>query len=191
MEFRGSSEVEAEGLRRVWLIPPSGKDVVPHFDFLDQTRSKGKPHRRGQWHYPVVWYATWVVLLLLFPVLTYGMAFWRLPAQSLPFGCLVASFVLSAACTLFISPSSPGRGLGGTIASTMAIFGVVFLGFVLTRTDYSRAITLGIFTSALVLVPAPLRRNCGTAPSSGAWRPAGSGGRGVVRIAGYTRDSGA
>lgn len=39
--------------------------------------------------------------------------------------------------------------------STTAIFGVVFLGFVLTRTDYSRAITLGIFTSALVLVPAP------------------------------------
>ncbi|WP_354208714.1 MULTISPECIES: hypothetical protein [unclassified Bradyrhizobium] len=31
----------------------------------------------------------------------------------------------------------------------MAIFGVVFLGFVLTRTDYSRAITLGIFTSVL------------------------------------------
>ncbi|MGY3365312.1 cytochrome c2 [Bradyrhizobium sp. GM2.4] len=156
MELRGSTEVETEGLRRVWLIPPSEKDVGPHFDFLNQTRSKGKPHRRGQWHYPVVWYAMCVVLLLLFPVLTCGMAFWRLPpARSLPFGCLMASFVLSAACTLLIRPSSPGRGLGGTIASTMAIFGVVFLGFVLTRTDYSRAITLGIFTSALVLVPAP------------------------------------
>ncbi|UPJ40051.1 hypothetical protein IVB40_22295 [Bradyrhizobium sp. 40] len=43
--------------------------------------------------------------------------------------------------------------MGWTIVSTTAIFGVVFLGFVLT--NYSRAITLGIFTSALVLVPAP------------------------------------
>ncbi|MET4275868.1 hypothetical protein ABIB68_004183 [Bradyrhizobium sp. F1.2.2] len=75
MEFRGSTEVETEGLRRVWLIPPSEKDVGSHFDFLNQTRSKGKPHRRGQWHYPLVWYAMCVVLLLLFPVLTYGWHF--------------------------------------------------------------------------------------------------------------------
>lgn len=61
MELRGSTEVETEGLRRVWLIPPSEKDVGPHFDFLNQTRSKGKPHRRGQWHYPVVWYSMCVV----------------------------------------------------------------------------------------------------------------------------------
>jgi cytochrome c2 len=41
------------------------------------------------------------------------------------------------------------------VVSTMAIFGAVFLGFVLTKTDYSRTITLGVFMSALVLVPAP------------------------------------
>ncbi|MCK1341515.1 PQQ-dependent sugar dehydrogenase [Bradyrhizobium sp. 38] len=45
--------------------------------------------------------------------------------------------------------------MGRTIAATTAIYGVVFLGFVLAKADYSRAITLGIFTSALVLVPAP------------------------------------
>lgn len=42
-----------------------------------------------------------------------------------------------------------------TTVSTTAIFGAVFLGFLLTKTDFSRAVTTGIFLSALVLIPAP------------------------------------
>jgi cytochrome c2 len=41
------------------------------------------------------------------------------------------------------------------VVSTTAIFGVVFLGFIVTRTDFSRAITIATFLCAVVLVPAP------------------------------------
>lgn len=158
MELRAPIGLQAEELRKARNIPCSSKEVVPRFRLLDPAQAKAKPSRREPppWRYPVLWYATSVALLLLFAMVNFGTALWRLPrAQSLPFGCLVASFVLSAACTFLIRPSLPGRRMGWTIVSTMAIFGVVFLGFVLTKTDYSRAITLGIFTSALVIVPAP------------------------------------
>ncbi|MCK1305943.1 MULTISPECIES: hypothetical protein [unclassified Bradyrhizobium] len=149
----------SEEFRQTRIVPSSRKGVVTRFKLLDQTGAKANPGRRQRpsGYYLVLWYATSVALLLLFPILSFGMPLWRLPAaQSLPFGCLMASFVLSAAYTLLIQPpSSPVLRFGWTIVATMAIFGVVFLGFVLTKADYSRAITLGIFTSALVLVPAP------------------------------------
>jgi cytochrome c2 len=67
----------------------------------------------------------------------------------------VAAFFLSAACTLCIRPSPRWFGLGWIVVFTTAIFGAVFFGFVVTRTDFSRAITISVFISALVLVPAP------------------------------------
>ncbi|WP_407122594.1 PQQ-dependent sugar dehydrogenase [Bradyrhizobium sp. STM 3561] len=111
---------------------------------------------RPSWRYLLLWYALSTAVLLVFPHLNFGVALWRLPAtQTHPFGALVAAFVLSAACTIPLRHSLRGWGLGWAIVSTMAIFGAIFLGFLLTKTDYSRAITLGVFMSALLLVPAP------------------------------------
>jgi len=158
MVFGRRAELVIDESREARIVPSSNKRAVTRFELRDQMGAKTSPDRRQlpSWHYLVLWYATSVALLLLFPILNFGVPLWRLPtAQSLPFGCLVASFVLSAASTLLIRPSFPGQRLSWTIVSTMATFGVVFLGFVLTKADYSRAITLGIFTSALVLVPAP------------------------------------
>lgn len=158
MELRGNIEIATEEFRKTRIVPSSRKGVVRRFELLEQTGARANPCRRQRpsWRYLVLWYVTSVALLLLFPILSFGPSLWRLPAaQSLPFGCLIASFVPSAAYTPLIPPSSPGLRLGRTIVATTTIFGVVFLGFVLAKADYSRAITLGIFTSALVLVPAP------------------------------------
>lgn len=140
---------------------PRGTGAVPslqgtQIEIVHHARAKVRPDRRQQrsWRYAVLWYAICVALLLLFS--NFSFPRWQAPATKLlPPGCLVAAFVLSAACALAMRPSPRGWGVGRIVLCTMAIFGAVFLGFVLARTDYSRAITLGVFTSALVLVPAP------------------------------------
>ncbi|MBH5398283.1 PQQ-dependent sugar dehydrogenase [Bradyrhizobium sp. CNPSo 4010] len=104
----------------------------------------------------LLWYGVSTALLVLFPALSFGFRLWLSPvAQLLPFGCLVVAFVLSAACTSSLRSSMRRRELAWTAVSTVAIFGAVFLGFLLTKTDYPRVITFGVFISALMLVPAP------------------------------------
>lgn len=136
---------------------PSKEVIAPCFEVANQSGAKVKPGLREQpsWRYLILWYVTSIAALLHYSGLNLGFRSWRFAAQFLPLGCLVAAFFLSAACTVFLRPSSRGRLLAWTVVLVMAIFGAVFLGFILTRTEYSRAVTLGVFLYALVLVPAP------------------------------------
>ena len=108
------------------------------------------------WRYLTVWYATSVCLLLLLPVWRFGLPVWRLPRSHwLPFACLATAFVVSAGIAALLRPADRWRALWLMAVSTIASFGVVFLGFIVTMTEYSRAITIATFLFAVVLVPAP------------------------------------
>jgi cytochrome c2 len=105
--------------------------------------------------YLAAWYATSICLILLFPVWKFGFAVWRLPpAQWVPFACLASAFIVSAGIATLFRPPVQGQ-LGLMVAFTVATFGVVFMGFVVMRIDFSRAVTLAVFVSAVTLVPAP------------------------------------
>lgn len=106
------------------------------------------------WRYLAAWYAASAGLLLVLPVWKSGFAVWLLPRpQWLPFACLAAAFVLSAACAALLA--APVRTVGLITLCTTAVFSVVFLAFLLTKADYSRGVTLAAFLAAIVLVPAP------------------------------------
>lgn len=106
------------------------------------------------WRYLAAWYAASGALLLLLPVWKLGFPVWLLPRPLwLPFAALAAAFGLSAATAALLRPAL--RSVGLITLCTTAIFSVVFLGFVVTRTDYSRAITLTVFLAAVVLIPVP------------------------------------
>jgi cytochrome c2 len=102
------------------------------------------------------WYATSLCLLLLLPASKFGFPVWRLPRiQWLPFACLAAAFFISAVIVEMLRPSVRERRLGLVVVSTSAIFGLVFLGFIVMKADFSRAITLSVFVLAMALIPAP------------------------------------
>jgi cytochrome c2 len=102
------------------------------------------------------WYATSLCVFLLLPSWKFGLPLWQLPrAKLLPFAAIAAAFVVSAATAFVFRTMNRWRGLGLTTTITMATFGVVFLAFLSTRTDFSRATTLVALLYAAVLIPAP------------------------------------
>lgn len=106
------------------------------------------------WRYLAAWYAVSGGLLLLLPAWKFGFAVWLLPRpQWLPFATLATAFVLSAATAALLRPAI--RSVGLITLCTTAIFSAAFLGFLVTRTDYSRAVTLTIFLAAVILIPVP------------------------------------
>ena len=112
--------------------------------------------RKLSWRYLTAWYVTSVGLLLLLPLWKFGLPVWRLPrALWLPFSYLVTAFVISAGIAALLRLADRWRALWLIAVSTIANFGLVFLGFIVTRNDFSRAITVATFLSAAVLVLAP------------------------------------
>ncbi|GJD48586.1 hypothetical protein OPKNFCMD_1309 [Methylobacterium crusticola] len=108
------------------------------------------------WQLVAAWYTAVAGLLLILPHWQLGFPIWQLPRlQWLPFGCLAAAFLASAGITTLVPPVSPRRGLWRNAVAITAIFSLVFLGFYVTRTTYSRAITLTVFAAAVALLPAP------------------------------------
>jgi cytochrome c2 len=69
--------------------------------------------------------------------------------------CLATAFAVSAGIAALLRSADRWRALWLTALSTIANFGVVFLGFIVTRTDFSRATMIAAFLYAMVLVPAP------------------------------------
>ena len=108
------------------------------------------------WRYLTAWYVTSAYLLLLLPAWKFGLPVWRLPrSQWLPFAYLATAFVVSAGIAALLRPTDRRRALWLMALSTIANFGVVFFGFIVTRIDFSREITISTFLSAVVLVLAP------------------------------------
>jgi cytochrome c2 len=93
-------------------------------------------------------------LLLLLPLWKFGFPVWRLPRfQWLPFACLVAGFSICAGLAAWLQRY--WKSLSWLPVVTIAVFGLIFFGFIITKTDYSRAVTTTVFSLALCLVPAP------------------------------------
>jgi aldose sugar dehydrogenase len=109
------------------------------------------------WLYLTAWYAISLALqlsLAFSQFWKFGVQWWQLPpAQWFPGLCLALAFTASAIVAAALPNVSRGRLLLLTLACTIAIYGLVFLGLVVTRPDYSRTITLGMFASALVTIP--------------------------------------
>jgi cytochrome c2 len=106
--------------------------------------------------YLTAWYVGSAGVLALLPAVKFGFPLWQLPRSYwLPFACLAAAFVVSSGIAVLLRLAGRWRALWLTALSTVAVFGLVFLGFVATKTDFSRALTVITFLSALVIVPAP------------------------------------
>ncbi|NIX77003.1 PQQ-dependent sugar dehydrogenase [Microvirga terricola] len=113
---------------------------------------RGTPSLR----YLLAWDVIAITPLLFLPVWRAGLPLWHLPrAQWLPFLCLVAAFLLSAAIAASFHRLARWQAAPLAAVCTAAVFGLVLLGFFLKGTDYSRAITLTMFACAVLLVPAP------------------------------------
>ena len=107
------------------------------------------------WRYLTLWYATSLALLLTLAAWKFGSPLWFVPRNQLvPLGCLAAAFVLSASAAV-LRPALREWRVRRLVVFTIAVFGLVFLGFVVTKSDFSRAITLTVFASSLVLIPGP------------------------------------
>jgi len=74
-------------------------------------------------------------------------------AQWVPFSCLAAAFIVNAGVVALLRPPPHGWRLLLMPFVTIAIFGIVFLGIIVTKTDFSRSIIIAMFASAVVLVP--------------------------------------
>ena len=108
------------------------------------------------WRFLAAWSTTSVSLLLLFVTWKFGVPVWQLPRSLwLPFTCLAAAFVVSFSISALLRPTGRWQTLWLTTVSTTAIFGVVFLGFIVTKNNFPRTITVAVFLAAVVLVPAP------------------------------------
>jgi cytochrome c2 len=106
--------------------------------------------------YLTAWYVTSLCLLLLLSEWKFGSPVWLLPRSDwLPLACLATAFMVSAGLAALLRPAIGWRALWLMAVSTIANFGVVFLGFIVTKTDFSRAITIATFLLAVMLVPAP------------------------------------
>ena len=109
------------------------------------------------WRYLIAWYATSVCLLMLLPAWKFGLPVWRLPRSLwLPFACLATAFAVSAGIAALLRPANRWRAVWLMTVSTIANFGVVFFGFIVTRTVFfSRAVTIATILCAVVLIPVP------------------------------------
>ena len=109
------------------------------------------------WRYLIAWYATSVCLLMILPAWKFGLPVWRLPRSLwLPFACLATAFAVSAGIAALLRPANRWRAVWLMTVSTIANFGVVFFGFIVTRTVFfSRAVTIATILCAVVLIPVP------------------------------------
>ncbi len=108
------------------------------------------------WAYAVVWHIAGLAVLSLFPLWKFGVPVRRLPqSYKPPCLALAAAYVLSAAIGALMGRNFGWRGLLLSFGSTLAIFGLVFLGVVVARDDFARSVPPATFVAALALIIAP------------------------------------
>lgn len=106
--------------------------------------------------YLLVWYFVSIGVLSLFPTWKFGAPVWRLPqSHLLPCAALGAAFMVSAGVAILLGPESGLRSLLLVTLSTIAIYGLAFLGIIVARYDFSREVILAVFVSSIVLIIAP------------------------------------
>lgn len=108
------------------------------------------------WLYLAVWYAATASLLVIVPGGRFGIPIWELPrSQFIPYAWLAAAFLISLLALLLHRYPLGWRALLLQTLFTGAVFGLVFLGLLLTKVQFSRTVIVGLFAASLVLVPAP------------------------------------
>jgi cytochrome c2 len=109
--------------------------------------------------YLAVWYAVAAILQLLLAFLPFwnsDLRWWHLSSRSewLPAAVLVTVFVVIATVALVFGRVIRLQKLF-LVASTAAVYSLVFLGFILLKTEYSRLATLAMFACAIATIPVP------------------------------------
>ncbi|MCI4677036.1 PQQ-dependent sugar dehydrogenase [Rhodoblastus acidophilus] len=132
--------------------PNSG--AVAHFDQLGW--STARINRWSSWIFLLAWNVLALAVIALIPYWKFGVPVWRLPpSKFLPGVALCGAFVASAVVAGWLHRECGRRGLLLTAMSTMAIYGMVFLGLNVFKNDFSRGVTLSVFVLALILNLAP------------------------------------
>jgi hypothetical protein len=102
----------------------------------------------------LAWYGLALALLLLLPYVRFHVAFWHLSDdQRTPLFTLAAGFAVSAVLSLVIRPRGLTIRFFSLIAAILAVFGIVFLCFLIRGGDSSRQVMLLSLAIALVLIP--------------------------------------
>lgn len=115
----------------------------------------------------ITWHALTLILLLLMPSLKFGVPFWSLAANELvPWALLTAGYLLSALIpSVNLRRGKPMR-LSAITASTLGVFGLVFLALQLSDTESSRVVVLAVFAMAVLLIPVPFIRRAIVKPAA-------------------------
>ena len=102
----------------------------------------------------LAWNALSLALLLLAPYVRFHVAFWHLADdQRTPLFMLAAGFLVSALLPIIIRPRGHTIRFFGLIAAILAVFGIVFLCFLVRGGDSSRQVMLLSLGMALALIP--------------------------------------
>ena len=102
----------------------------------------------------LIWHTLAAGLAAALPYLRFHVAFWHLtPDQFIPLMTLMGAFVACAAISVVSCAISRPFGLMGLLTVIAAIFGLVFLTFLVRGGDSSRQVMLMVFASASVLIP--------------------------------------
>jgi aldose sugar dehydrogenase len=106
-----------------------------------------------------MWHVLTLALLLLIPSLRFGIPFWSLATAELsPWALLTAGYVLSTLIPSVNSLRGKPMSFRAITASTLAVFGLVFLALRLMDAQSSRIVVLSIFAMAMILIPVPFSR---------------------------------
>ena len=112
------------------------------------------PDDRPPLGFLLTWNALALALLLLAPYVRFHVAFWHLSDdQGTPLYILAAGFAVSALLAIVIRPRGLTIRFFSLIATILAVFGMVFLCFLVRGGDSSRQVMLLSLGMALVLIP--------------------------------------
>jgi cytochrome c2 len=108
----------------------------------------------------VTWHLLALALLLLLPWTRFHVAFWHLADdQRGPLAVLAGGYAVSAVLTILVRPRGRCLSFFSLIATILAVFGIVFLYFLIRGGDSSRQVMLLALTLALVMIPVGLYLN--------------------------------
>jgi aldose sugar dehydrogenase len=100
------------------------------------------------------WYACAVVLAVLLPSAKFGRPLWQLPPrEELSSLILIGAFVASAALPGIALLRATPLSRAATVVTTIAVFGLVFFGLLLTDAAESKTVLLELFALAVVVLP--------------------------------------
>jgi cytochrome c2 len=115
----------------------------------------------------ITWHVLTLILLLLIPSLRFGIPVWELEANELfPWALLTAGYLLSVLIPSVNWLRGKPMQFRAITASTLGVFGLVLLALRVLDAQSSRTIVLGVFVTAVVMIPVPFSRRAIMKPAA-------------------------